>query len=149
MLISDGNRGCSYNLRMFNCRKGLVDCEKQAKFKMVEVKKHNLHLLCLVESGLHGPASRIRRKNPITTQGILSNLQIEGYRIILPKTWQYNNQARLILFAKDDLKVTEKVTHREFSGFPTITCEIGIGREKKTTVNFFYREWKSGVSVGN
>ena len=54
------------------------------------------------ESGLHGPASRVRRSNPITTQGILSNLQIKGYRIILPKTWQYHNQARIILFAKDD-----------------------------------------------
>ena len=82
----------------------------------------------------------------LTTQGILCNLQIEGYRIILPKTWQYHNQARIILFAKDDLKVTEKVTPREFSDLPTITCEIGVGREKKTTVNFFYREWKSGVS---
>ena len=113
----NGNRGCSYNIGMWNCRKGLVDGENQATYKMVEVKKfiekHNLHLLCLVESGLHGPASRIRRRNPITTQGILSNLQIEGYRIILPKTWQYHNQARIILFAKDDLKVTKEVTPRE------------------------------------
>ena len=110
----NGNRGCSYNIGMWNCRKGLIDGENQATYKMVEVKKfieeHNLHLLCLVEAGLHGPASRIRRTNPITTQGIMSNLQIEGYRIILPKTWQYHNQARIILFAKDDLKVTEKVT---------------------------------------
>ena len=90
--------------------------------------------------GLHGQAYRIRRRNPITTQGILSSLQIEGYRIILPKPSQ-NNQARIILFAKDDLKVTEKVTSREFSDLPipTITCEIGIGREKNTTVNYFYR----------
>ena len=85
------------------------------------IEEHNLHLLCLVESGLHGPASRIRRRNPITTQGILSNLQIEGYRIILPKTWQHLNQAKLILFAKNDLKVTEKVTPREFSDLSTIT----------------------------
>ena len=113
----------------------LVDIENQATYKMVEVnqfiEEHNLHLLCLVETGLHGPASRIIRRNSITTQGILSSLQIEGYRIILPKTWQYHNQARLILFAKDDLKVTEKVTPREFSDLPTIVCEIGIGREKR------------------
>ena len=79
---------------------------------MVEVKKfieeHSLHLLCLVEAGFHGLASRIRRRKPITTQGILSSLQIEGHRIMLPKTCQYHNRARLIIFAKDDLKVTEK-----------------------------------------
>ena len=50
------------------------------------------------------------------------------------------------MLSKDDLKVTEKVTPREFSDLPTITCEIGIGREKKTTVNFFYRECTSGLS---
>ena len=59
-------------------------------FKLKSIEEHNLHLLFLVEAGL----------------GILSNLQIEGYRIILPKTWQYHNQARIILFAKDELKVT-------------------------------------------
>ena len=146
----NGNCGSSHNIGMWNCKKGLIDGENQSTYKMVEVKKfiedHNLHLLCLVEAGLHGPASRIRRKNPITTQGIMNNLQIEGYRIILPKTWQYHNQARIILFAKDDLKVTEKVTPREFSDLPTITCKIGIGREKKSTVKIFCREWKSEMS---
>ena len=70
--VINGNCGCSYNIGMWNWRKGLVDVENQATYKMVEVKKfikeHNLHLLCLVESGLHGPPSRIRRRNPITTQ---------------------------------------------------------------------------------
>ena len=110
----NGNRGSSHNIGMWNCRKGLTDGENRPTYKMIEVKQfiedHNLHLLCLVEAGLHGPASRVRRKNPITTEGIMNNLQIEGYRIILPKTWQYHNQARIILFAKDDIKVTEKVT---------------------------------------
>ena len=29
---------------------------------------------------------------------------------------------------------------------PNVTLEIGLGREKKTIVNYFYREWTSGVS---
>ena len=58
----------------------------------------------------------------------VNNLQIEGNRIILPKTWQHHNQARIILFDKDDLKFTEKVTPREFSDLPTITCDIGVSR---------------------
>ena len=57
----------------------------------------------------------------------------------LTKLNHNHNQARLMLFAKDDLKVTEKVSPREFSDLPTITCEIGVGREKKTTVIFLYR----------
>ena len=35
---------------------------------------------------------------------------------------------------------------RENSDLPSVSCEIGVGREKKTRVNFFYREWTSGVS---
>ena len=31
----------------------------------------------------------------------------------------------------------------------SLTLNIGLGREKKTTVNFFYREWKGGVSHEN
>ena len=65
----NGNRGCSYNIGTWNRRKGLVDIENQATYKMDEVKqfieKHNLHLLCLVETGLHGPASRIKRRSQL------------------------------------------------------------------------------------
>ena len=32
------------------------------------------------------------------------------------------------------------------SGLPTISCEIGLAREKKTCANLYYREWTSGVS---
>ena len=64
---------------------------------------------------LYLPSIILRRRNLITAQGILSSLHIEGYRIVLPNTWQY--QARLILFAKDDLKVTEKVSPKDFSDF--------------------------------
>ena len=35
---------------------------------------------------------------------------------------------------------------RELTDLPCITCQIGTGKEKKTLVSFFYREWTSGVS---
>ena len=38
------------------------------------------------------------------------------------------------------------MTPRECSDLPSITCEIGIGREKNANVNLVYREWVSGVS---
>ena len=34
----------------------------------------------------------------------------------------------------------------QYSDLPSLSCEIGLGREKKTCVNFFYREWTGGVS---
>ena len=47
---------------------------------------------------------------------------------------------------KCELKVTEKDIGIQNSDLPTITFEIGLGREKKTIVNFFYGEFTSGVS---
>ena len=32
------------------------------------------------------------------------------------------------------------------SDLPLITLDIGLGRSKKTRVNFYYREWTSGIS---
>ena len=29
---------------------------------------------------------------------------------------------------------------------PSITFEIGLGRARKTIVNFYYREWTNGIS---
>ena len=35
---------------------------------------------------------------------------------------------------------------RENTYLPSVPCEIGVGKDKKTRVNFFYRECTSGVS---
>ena len=51
-----------YNIGMWNCRKGLINGDKQATHKKVEViefiQKRNLHILGLVEADLHGGTSR-------------------------------------------------------------------------------------------
>ena len=39
-----------------------------------------------------------------------------------------------------------KPTSQNDSDLPSISCEIRLGKEKSTFVNFFYREWTSGVS---
>ena len=73
-------------------------------------------------------------------------LNIDGYQIVLPSSWTCHGQARIIVYAKDDIKA--KVVHNDLgnSDLPSISLEVGIGREKKTLVNFFYREWKGGIS---
>ena len=67
-------------------------------------------------------------------------LEIPGYNIILPKSWQIHGQARVLVIARDELQVKIKDIGMHNSDLPTITCEISLGREKKTLVNYFYRK---------
>ena len=86
----NGNRGRSYNIRMWNFRKGLVDKENLPTAKINDVKDflrtNDLQAMCLIEADLHGITSRIRMVNPITSKKIEENLKVENYRIILPQS---------------------------------------------------------------
>ena len=148
--IINGNGRKGYNVGLWNCRRGLVVGEKQASTKMVEVKQFiqskSLHLFCLVESDLHSHISRYIRRHPLTTEEVHKILGISGYKIFLPKSWQVHGQARVIVFAKEELNVKIRDIGIENGDLPTISCEISFGREKKTIVNFFYREFTSSVS---
>ena len=148
--IINGNGRKGYNIGLWNCRRGLIDREKCASIKMVEVKqfleRKNLHILCLVESDLHSHISRYIRRHPLNNEEIQNILGVPGYKIILPKSWQLHGQARILIFAKEELQVKIRNLGVEDSDLPTISCEIGLGREKKSIVNFFYREFTGGVS---
>ena len=145
-----GNKGHSYNICMWNCRRGLLTKENKASEKITDVKlllqEHDLHLLCLVEADLHGIASRVRRSQPLTQAEIHHQLRIDNYSIILPQTWQRHGQARILLYVKEGVHVKVKNLSRRDTDLPSLSCEIGLGKERKTSVNFFYREWTSGVS---
>ena len=69
-----------------------------------------------------------------------------GYKILLPKSWQVHGQARIIIFAKEELQVKIRDIGVHNSDLPTLSMEIGLGREKRTVVNYFYREFTGGVS---
>ena len=148
--ILTGNKGHSYNIGMWNCRRGLLNRENNASEKITDVKlllqKHDLHLLCLVEADLHGLVSRVKRSKPVTQEDINYQLRVENYSIILPQTWHYHGQARIILFVREGVQVKVKNLCRRDTNLPSLSCEIGLGKERKTSVNFFYREWTSGVS---
>ena len=45
-----------------------------------------------------------------------------------------------------DVKYTTKLLNSDFDHLPTITLEVGLGRATKTTVHYYYREWKNGVT---
>ena len=146
----NGNRNRCYNIGMWNCRKGLTNRENLPTAKIVDVKDflmtNDLQLLCLIEADLHGVTSRVRRVKPITGKEIEESLKIENYKIILPQSWQVHGQARVILYVREDINLKVRPLARENSDLPSVSCEIGVGKEKKTRVNFFYREWTSGVS---
>ena len=148
--IINGNGRKGYRIALWNCRRGLIAGEKKATTKLVEVQQFiqtkNLHVLCLVESDLHSQISRYRRRHPLNTQDIHNSLAIPGYQIVLPMSWQAHGQARVIMFVKDDINLKIRDIGAQNSDLPTISCEISLGREKKTIINFFYREFMSGVS---
>ena len=50
------------------------------------------------------------------------------------------------MFAKEELKVKEKNLEASITDIPMMTFEVGFGNEKKTLVNYFYREFNSGVT---
>ena len=90
--------------------------------------------------------SRYRRVKPLTTRNIHDRLSIPGYKIYLLDTWDKHGQARIIIFAKEELQVKTLSTGDSISDLPSISFLISLGKEKKTVVNFFYREFTGGVS---
>ena len=54
--------------------------------------------------------------------------------------------ARLIIYVKINIKIKVHKTPLSCADLPTFSCEIGIGREKKTVVGCYYREYTSAIS---
>ena len=107
MHILMGNRRLGYNIAVWNCQKGLLHSDQSPSEKLTDIKsllnQHDLHLLGVVESDLHGLVSRVRRINPVSTSDILHKLHVDGYSIKLPASWKSHGQARIILHVRDDV----------------------------------------------
>ena len=150
MKLVNGNRRLGYKLGIWNCRRGLVTPDKEASHKFFEAKEfiqsNNLHMFCLIETDLNGIISRYKRNNPLTENEIFDILAIPGYKLYLPTTWGKHGQARMFVYAKEDLNVKEWKLGESFTDLPMIRFLISVGKEKKTAVNFFYREFTGGVS---
>ena len=151
MHAQNGNkRNLGYKIAAWNCNRGLLKSGDQDSDKLTEIKlfieENKPHLLGIIESDLHGPNSRANRRTTFTTDEIQEKLKIDGYSIYFPNTWEAHHQARLVVYINNEIKVKVKDLAVENNDLPTITFEIGLGREKKSLVNFYYREWTSGVS---
>ena len=147
--LTGNRRRLGYKLAQWNCRKGLLGNNNFDSTKLTEIKlfieKHNPHSLGIIESDIHSTNSRVQRRSTYSTKEVLTKLHIDGYKIELPDTWDDFGQARILVYVRNDVNYKRQRMPQN-TDLPNITLEIGLGREKKTIVNYFYREWTSGVS---
>ena len=103
------------------------------------IQKHNPHVLGIIESNIHSSHSRVQRRTTFNTNVLKSKLYVEGYNIELPDTWSECGQARILVYVREDINYKRKLMQTN-TDLPNVTLDIGLGREKKTILNYFYRE---------
>ena len=143
-----------YKVAFWNCRRKLISDSNYDSNKLVDAKAyietHKPLLFAIIESDIHSTTSHSNRVKRYSTKYIDEKLKVQVYTIQLPDTWEEHGQARLIVYVSEELNDKRKPLDAQFRDLPNVTLEIGLGREKKTLVNFFYREWTGGVSgLGN
>ena len=141
MKITNGNGRSCYRLASWNCRKGLICGNKLPTTKMTEVKmflyEMNLDLLCVIETDIHSFRSNNLVRQKLSQEEVDHALHVRGYKLYFPKSWYEHRVARILIFAKTELKLTVRGQSIAQSDLPTFTCEINLGNERKTIVNCF------------
>ena len=111
----------------WNCGRALT--QKIEDIKLF-VENQRPHLLAVLEADLHGPNTL--KRSTFTTEEIFELFKIEGYRIILPDTWYHYSQARIIVYANNDINVAQRENPGSIINLPNITLEVGKVRERKS-----------------
>ena len=148
--LTGNKRRLGYKLSLWNCRRKLLDQSNRDTNKFIDIKnfveKNKPHVLSIIESDLFSTSSQSQRRFKLTSEEVTERLKIEGYKLVLPDTWEAFGQARVLAFVSDEVFYKRKTQSQATLDLPNITLEIGLGKEKKTLVNIFYREWTSGFS---
>ena len=148
-IINGNRRTIGYKFAVWNCERGLLG-GKGPTSKLQDIKlfiqKKKPHVFGIIESDIYSPKSTNRRINRFTTAEVKSYLNIDGYTLELPDTWDTHGQARLLAYVSNDIKYNRKILVNSHTDLPSITLEVGLGRATKSIVNYYYREWTSGVS---
>ena len=134
-------------------KEGLIvaswNCGRAVMRKIEDIKlfieKYKPHLVAISEADLHSPNST-KRVTKFSKEEIFETLKIDGYTILLPDTWSLYNQARIIVFASHEINIKQREVPESVRELPNITLEVGRGRERKSLINFFYREWTNGIN---
>ena len=148
-----GNKRIGYKIGFWNCRKGIVSDSILDTSKLTDVKqfvqKHNPHLFGIIESDLHGLNSFTNNRKKFSSEEIQRKLHIDGYRLLLPSSWQRYGLARVMMYIKDEVHHKLIKVKAEDEDLQSMSVEIGLGKERKTIINLFYREWTGGISKLN
>ena len=146
-MINGNRRTVGYKLAVWNCGRGLIQEGFSVKLNEVKhfLRNKRPHCLGVIESDLFSHKSQINRAK-YTTAELKEILDIEGYNIEFPSSWECHGQARLICYVSQEIKCTRRKLNNDFDHLPTITLDIGLGKATKTTVHYYYREWKNGVT---
>ena len=149
-----GNGRKAYDIISWNCRKGLIQESDEDTSTFVDIKNiiqtRKPHIFGIIEADIYGHNStNPNRRTRFSTADIKHKLQIDGYQIELPASWEEHGVARVLVYVSDQVRAVRQVLPQADSDLPSITLNIGLGREKKTTVNIFYREFTGGVSREN
>ena len=150
--INGNRKRTGYKISFWNCRRKLLNSETYETNKFVDVKcfiqKYKPHVMGIIESDIYSP-TYMGKRSKFTTLEVRSKLKIEGYSLVFPESWNQHGQARIVAFVSDELVFKQKIEDPKYSELPNITLEIGLGKEKKTNLNLFYREWTSGITKEN
>ena len=146
-IINGNRRAVGYKLAVWNCGRGLVQEGCSTKLNEITDFLHNKkpHCLGVIESDLFSHQSQTTRAK-YSTADLKEILKVDGYKIELPTSWEVHGQARLICYVSEEVNCRRKYLTASYHHLPTITLEIGLGRATTTTVHYYYREWKNGVT---
>ena len=147
-IINGNRRSVGYRLAVWNCARGLV--QDGFSHKLHEIKQFitekKPQCFGIIESDFYGHDSQVFGVKKYTTNEIREKLNIDGHKIEFPQSWDSHGQARLICYVSESLKYTRKKLNESHDHIPSITLEIGLGKATRTTVHYYYREWKNGVT---
>ena len=148
-MVNGNRRNLGYKFSVWNCGRGLVQ-EGGESTKLNEVR-HFLstkkpHCFAIIEADIFSTSSSVNRVNKYSTSEIREILKIDGYRLELPRSWEAHGQARIVCYVSEDVNFSRKYFNSEFDHLPSISLEVGLGKAGKTSVHYYYREWKNGVT---
>ena len=78
----------------------------------------------------------------------MDEFKIPNYNIFLPTSWDIHGVARMIVYARQDLKVNVVKDKNDDADLQHILLSIGQGKNEHF-IDMYYREWKSCVSGQN
>ena len=103
-IIHGNRRNIGYRYFSWNCDRGILGKNKILDIKLFAAK-HKPHFMGISEVDLTRDENNTNDNstNILSTEQVKEKLKIEGYRIILPHSWQKHNKARIIVDADEEM----------------------------------------------